>query len=201
MKSIIVLYPIQNYVDILMRLEESLQIKEKYVSIYQRLLWQRYHDFQLVYIIFSQNRDSEKPDISRLWQGIIIREKDIIGACGVNFEDHCQEKLYPDPDRIISFCPCPIEKLIVTGFHFSDCVDRVAGYAYGQGIDVMVDEDLTELFFGKIRNRMGKPSLECIPLSREESIKRCRTEFMRAAPFLLELIREKRKNKPWLAKI
>ena len=201
MKSIIILYPIQEYVDALIDSRELPEIKEKYISIYQNLIHQRYPDFQLIYVMFSENENPENPNMSQLWQGISIEEKDIIGACGISLSQHCQEQIYPNPEKIIDLCPCPIDELVIVGFHLWDCVEKIAEYAYKQGIKVMVDEDLTEVFFGKVINNRGIPSSSCIPLLREESIEKDRREFMESSPCLLELTRNSRKEKPWLAKI
>lgn len=40
-----------------------------------------------------------------------------------------------------------VEKLVVGGFHFRDCVKRFANYAYEKGVDTLIDLDLTDLFF------------------------------------------------------
>ena len=190
----------QGYADVLMGSIKSPE-KEKYVSIYQNLIRQRYPDFQLIYIMFSENENTEKPDMSRLWQGISIEEKDIIGACGVSFDQHYQEEAYPNPERIISFCPCPIDKLVIVGFHLWDCVGKVAKYAHKQGIEVVVDEDLTELFFRKATDHRGVPSSSLIPSSQKESVEKDRKELMDSNPYLLELVLKMRKERPWLAKM
>jgi len=177
------------------------EIKEKYTLIYQNLVSRRYPDFQLVYIMFSEDGNPENPDMSQLWQGISIREQDIVGACGVSFKEHCGKKIYPDPERSISFCPCPIDKLIVVGFHFWDCVEKIAKHAHEQGIDVLVDDDLTEFFFSSIRGPKGIPSPSRIPYSLEKSVIKKRRDLRRSGVRLLERIREVREGKPWLVKI
>lgn len=39
------------------------------------------------------------------------------------------------------------DEIVVGGFHFGDCVKRVAEYCYQCGISTIVDLDLTDLFF------------------------------------------------------
>jgi hypothetical protein len=199
MKSLLVLYPIQPYADILMGKKELPEIKIKYARIYQLLIHKRYPDFQLIWMMFFGPQSPKKPDMSQLWQGISIKKDDVVGACGIGFNEHCQKRLYPDSETILLACPQPIEKLVIGGFHFWDCVEKTAKYAHEQRIDVLVDDDLTEFFFWKVRNYKGIPSPSRIPLSLEKSIAKDRRQFVKSgSPNLLERIREARKGKPWL---
>lgn len=202
MKTLIVLYPIQPYAEVLMGGKELPEIKIKYAQIYQRLIFERYPDFQLIWTMFSEPQSPKKPDTSQLWQGISIKKDDIICACGISFDEHCKKKLYPNLEIILSACPQPIEKLVIGGFHFWDCVEKTAKYAHEQEINVLVDDDLTEFFFWKIRDRKGIPSPSRIPLSREKSIAKDRELYLRSGgPSQLERVREARKGKPWLAPV
>lgn len=187
MKSFLVLYPVQPYVDVLTGNEE----KARYARIYQNLIHKRYLGFQLIWMMFSEPQSPEKPDMSLLWQGISIEKADIIGACGVSFSDHCKKKIYPDPETILSFCPRPIEQLVIAGFHFWDCVEKVAKRAHEKGINVLVDDDLTEFFFWKTR----------IPLLLKKSIDKDRKQLIKSSSFQLDLVRKARNGKPWLVSI
>ena len=202
MKTLLVLYPIQPYVDGLMTGRESPEIEEEYARIYQCLIAERYPNFQIVWIMFSGFLSATDPDMSQLWRGISIKESDIVAACGVSFKEHCGENKYPDPEDIIKSCPQPIEKLIIGGFHFWDCVEKVAEYAFRQGINVTVDDDLTEFFFHKVRDQKGNPSDSNIPLSRKKSIIKARRRFLESGGTLqLDRVRKAREKKPWLIKI
>ncbi len=202
MKTLLVLYPIQPYTDGLMTGRESLEIKDEYARIYQVLIAERYPDFQIVWIMFSRPWSITDPDMSQLWKGISIKKSDIVAACGVSFEEHCGKNKYPDPKDIIKSCPQPIEKLIIGGFHFWDCVEKVAEYAFRQGIDVTVDDDLTEFFFHKIRDQKGNPSDSNIPFSRKKSVIKARRRFLESGGTLqLDRVRKAREKKPWLIKI
>jgi len=200
MKSVLVLYPIQPYVNELMFPVFS-EIDIKYAKIYQRLISKRYSGFQLIWIMFSEPQSSNKPDMSQLWQGISIKKDDIVWSCGISFDKHCKKQLYPDSKTILDACPQPIEELVIGGFHFWDCVERVAKYAYEHGINVSVDDDLTEFFFYKVKNCKGIPSSSCIPLLREKSIKKDRKRFIEGGHNLLEHVREVRRRNPWLLQI
>jgi len=60
---------------------------------------------------------------------------------------------YPDQDYILNQLDSP-KKLIVAGFHVGDCVERLAKKAYERGgINTLVDEDLTEFFAGRLKDR------------------------------------------------
>jgi len=41
-----------------------------------------------------------------------------------------------------------IEKIVIGGYHFADCVKRVGETALAMGVNALVDLDLTDLFFG-----------------------------------------------------
>jgi len=197
-KSLLVLYPIQPYAEALMVRTELPGIK--YAWIYQQLMRRRYPDFQIIWVMFSEIRFLEKPDMSQLWEGISIEKDDIVLACGTSFKEHCAEKAYPDPKTILKACSQPIDELVIGGFHFWDCVERVAKYAYEQGINVAVDDDLTEFFFKRARNY--KEMLSCIPVSREESMAEERKRIIKSAGLnYLEMVQKAREEKPWLLPI
>ena len=200
MKSILILYPIQPYADALVDKEELPEVKIRYAEIYQELIRKRYPDFQMICMMFSAPEDLAKPDISQLWKGFSVNGDDIIGACGVTFEDHCKKRIYPKEEKILDLCPQPMEELVVTGFHLWDCVDKVTKYAYNQDINVLVDEDLTELFFFSTWGSRGFPVFK-IPVSREESLRRTGRQLRKAGGFFLEDARKERKKRPWMAQI
>lgn len=200
MKCLLLLYPIQPYADALISKEELPEIKVRYAEIYQELIRRRYPDFRMVCVMFSAPEDLTKPDTSQLWKGFSVNGNDIIGACGVTFEDHCKKRIYPKGDKILELCPYPVEELVVGGFHLWDCVDKTARWAYNQGINVLVDEDLTELFFFSTRGPRGLPVFK-IPVSRKESLRRAKRQLRKAGGFFLENAREERKKRAWMAQI
>ncbi len=65
MKSLLILYPIQPYADVLMGEKEFPEIKLEYARIYQRLIVKRYPDFQLIWMMFSQPLVPKNPEINR----------------------------------------------------------------------------------------------------------------------------------------
>ena len=105
MNSILVLYPIQPYADVLMGKREFPDIKVKYAQIYQNLLNKRYPGYQIIWMMFSNPQSAGNPDLTQLWQGISLEEEDIVGSCGVTFKEHCGRKTYPDPKVVLKACP------------------------------------------------------------------------------------------------
>jgi hypothetical protein len=189
MDYLMILYPIQPYVDALNSYQPP-YIKERRCKRFQRLIEYRYPNFQTVLIFFSSDENQNEPDISQQWEGLPLKDEYIIGACGVSFKDHTEKEVYPDPEHILNFCPTPIEQLVICGFHLWDCVDKVASHAWNKGIKVSVDEDLTETFFWR----------DDIPNSRDEGIKKKR-EYFNEDSLLLQIAQEKRQPRPWLAQL
>jgi hypothetical protein len=190
MKYLLLLYPIQPYVDVFIS-GESPEEKLKLAILYQRIIRERYPDFQVVCVFFSKPCETKEPDLSQKWDHFLLEKRYIIRACGVTFIDHCKERIYPEESKILALCPGRIDELIVGGFHFSDCVDKLAKYAHELRIKVFVDEDLTELFLYGAGGKRG------IPISRKASRRRIRRHLRRSGA-LLEFIRESRRERPWL---
>jgi len=150
--------------------------------------------------MFSASEDPSKADMSQLCKGFLVNENDIIGACGVTFKEHCEKRIYPEEDKIFELCPKPIDEIVIGGFHLWDCVDKTAKWAYNQGINVSIDEDLTELFFYSIRGPGGLPVAK-IPISKEKSLKIKRRQLREGGGFFLEHARQARKDRPWMAQV
>ena len=197
MRVLLILYPIQPYVNVLIGKKESPEVKAKIAGFYQMLIQKRYPGFKRIFALFSSTEDLTKPNISQLWEGVLPQNGDIIGASGVTFENHCENKVYPKESNILALCPKLIDKLVIGGFHLWDCVDKTAKYAYRQRINVSVDEDLTELFFYQVRNSKGDPFLR-IPISKKKSSEITRKQLNRAGSGFLEDAREARIKRPWL---
>ena len=114
--------------------------------------------------------------------------EDNVFEVNVDFKTHCSRRKYPDSNLILDNLTGPIKHLRVCGYHFWDCVERVAKAAYRKGFDVLVDEDLTEFFEYRFRQPGFKtgvyPSFN--PRSQIDG-----ENFFR-------IFMEARKGKPWL---
>lgn len=89
--------------------------------------------------------------------GIKMKQTDKIIYTDVTFEEasaykedgsekEVEEIKYPDEEYLASQIG-EIDEIIVGGFHYSDCVKKVAEHFYKKGINVLVDLELTDLFF------------------------------------------------------
>lgn len=192
MKVFLFLYPIREYVDSCI---ENFQCFEHQGCDPKRLneiITARYRSkgYQIHWLFFSDPDDLALPNLSRTSEHIKIEDKDIVLACGVSFEDHVANKTYPDNSHIVERLTAPIERLVIGGFHQNDCVDKVASTAYAAGISTFVDEDTTEFFYTSGSRK--------IPLVRREFTLR---GFGVRDPFWVNLILEKRKDRPWLTQL
>ena len=193
MKVFIFLYPIWQYFDSCMvdHLRPSKTANNNFLRI-NDIIDARYRQrgYKIFWLMFSKEDKSSEPDMSIFSSYIRINEKDAIIACGVSFATHVEEKKYPKPEFIFSQMP-GITELMVGGFHQWDCVNKIAKYAYEKAIPVLVDEDTTELFFGRTR-LFGD-----IPLIRENTL----PEDLGLEGLRIGLYRKMREGKPWFARI
>jgi len=82
--------------------------------------------------------------------------------------------------------------LRIGGFHLNDCVEKISSAAYGLGHDVIVDEELTELY------KILRPKDNFNPTT-YPSVNRLRYFLDEASdPFLLKYFLKSRTLKPWL---
>ena len=84
MKVLLILYPINPYVDFLIGRSRLPRAKEKFANLYQHLINKRYPGFKRVFVLFSNSRNPAKPYMPQLWKGINIAPSDIVGSAGVN---------------------------------------------------------------------------------------------------------------------
>jgi len=132
--------------DIIARLDNS--FRETYSKKLNACIDWRYRKkgFSINYAIFD---DCSVSDIIKL------REGDNIIRVGMDATTHRTKgedgeyHNYPDNDYILDQM-LPLDKLVVSGFHMWDCVEKLARRAYERGLDVLVDEDMTEFFGIKI---------------------------------------------------
>lgn len=141
----------------------------------------RKNGFEIVYARFS---DQEISDV------INLHPTDRVIKVGMSSTTHTTKLengtfVYPDNDFILNQL-FPVSHLRVAGFHMWDCVEKLAKRAYERGINVLVDEDLTEFFGARIFDEEFKIG-----------------EFPTYNPrkngnFSFEMFLNARKDKPWL---
>jgi hypothetical protein len=122
---------------------EQETFKSEYSRILNSCIDLRYrkNDFGINYLVFD---DTGVSDI------INFRKGDRIARAGLTFVKHVAEKTYPNPDYILNqFLPSELGHLRLAGFHAWDCVEKLAKRAHKRGIDVLVDEDLTQFLISR----------------------------------------------------
>jgi len=147
----------------------------EYKTALNRCIDERYRQkgFQIFFVPYLNDVVS---DIVKL------QPEDTIIFADTSFE--YGREIYPRSDAILNQVG-DAEYLVVAGFHFGDCVDKVAKRSHERGVKTLVDSDLTELFSGVIK----KPDF------RYDTYPSC---FFPENKHELERIMRFRKDKPWL---
>ena len=182
MKSFVFLYPIPQIMDfeiknLILSQKEKNKFREEYKDALNKCIDLRYRKkgFGINYAIFDDCKISDVVEVNPL---------DNIFNVGLYFKTHTEKKVYPSQDYILKQLG-NVNALVVAGFHIWDCVEKLAEVAYKKGIDVLVDEDLTEFFTIRLKDKgfdlRKYPSFN--PREKGDSF--------------FESFMEARKNKPW----
>ena len=150
-KIFLYLYPIQEYNRSFEFSEEYLQQmgRENPYKVLNECIQKRYREkgYQIVYAIYlDKNIYGIKPLPT---DKIIYTDVTFEQASGYNkdgSEKQDEDIKYPSERYLIEQLG-DFDEIVVGGFHFGDCVKRVAEYCYQCGISTIVDLDLTDLFF------------------------------------------------------
>lgn len=189
MKEFLFMYPIQEYLDEIIgrgniRQLEGREVCQKFNDIVEARYRQR--EFRVGWVMFKDRLGKNVPDMLARAREINIKPDDDILFSDVDFCTHRLLKIYPDFANILAQLPQGLEKLVVGGFHYSDCVDKMAETAYRQGIPTIVDEDTTEVFFRAMNLSLGVPLVrDTFPPDPEMT------------GFFLQSARQNRSAKPW----
>jgi len=141
------LYPIKEYFDAEIGRDKNLMNmpRQKFKVFYKCLLndciSQRYRErgFSIGSVTFE-----DKP-----LEIVDVKRGDLILRNGITYVDHVNSRLYPDPNVILNQLPDSMKHLRLAGFHAWDCVEKVAKSAHERGIDILVDEDLTQFLISR----------------------------------------------------
>lgn len=144
------------------------------------------------WLLFSKDDNLSEPDLSQVPDYVKFHRKDNILNAGISFVSHISEIIYADSDYVLNQLPSH-KKLVLGGFHTFSCVDRVAERSYEHGVETFVDEDTTDLFFGKrahhdIPAKRKKWDLEALGLNG-------------SSRYIIEFARKSREGKPWFVQI
>ncbi len=148
--------------------------------------------YAINWLLFSKDDNLSEPDISQIPNYAKFHKKDNILNAGISFNSHIHEKIYANPDYVLNQLPSH-DKIIIGGFHQWDCVDKVAKASYENGMNTLVDEDTTDLFFAKrahqdIPAKRKKWDLESLGLDGSPG-------------YIVDFARKSRKGKPWFVQI
>ncbi|MFC1682515.1 hypothetical protein ACFL0X_02775, partial [Nanoarchaeota archaeon] len=105
----------------------------------------RQRGFEILYALFNGHKVSSIVD---------LQKEDRVIDVGLDFQTHTTEVYgkypnYPDNGYILEQVG-EFSRLVTAGFHMWNCVEELAKEAHGRGLDVLVDEDLTEFSVGRI---------------------------------------------------
>lgn len=150
-KVFLYLYPIEEYNRVFLHSDEfyNQMNRDKPFSILDECIQKRYreHGYQIVYVLYSDKEMfgvSLVPGDKKIYTDISFEE-----ASGYNKDGSKKSKddiKYPNEQYLIEQLGNVVE-IVIGGFHFGDCVKRVAEYCYQSGIDTLVDLEMTDLFF------------------------------------------------------
>lgn len=145
-KVFLYMYPIEEFINIL-TFDDDYYTKyrrEKPLKALNETIDLRYRNngYKVVYILYKDK------DV----YGLDVKDNDEVVHTNINFEDaliYNEELDIPTvpSEQIIVNQLKDVDELVVGGFHFSESVKRVAEIALNNGIDALVDLELTDLFF------------------------------------------------------
>jgi len=148
-KVFLYLYPIKEYTGFFLKGWQTFS-KENPLPILNECIEKRYRQngYEVIIAIY--------PDKEIF--GIDIKPEDKVIETDVTFveatgyyedgkEKPNEEIKYPSEEDLFNKVDY-VDEIVVGGYHYSDCVRRVAEYFHEQGINTLVDVELTDVFFG-----------------------------------------------------
>jgi len=191
-KQFIFLYPIPEIIDF--ELSKYLygkpnkdELKGKYQATLNKCIDARYRQngFGINYAVFNGSAVSDVIELQPL---------DRIIEVGLDFKAHTTKQPsgkypYPDESDILKKLG-DVNTLRIGGFHMCDCVEKLAEKAYEKGLNVLVDEDLTEYFPMRMNDSDFRIDKYIV-----RDLKNCQRDL---SDVLSEISLKARKGKPWL---
>ena len=150
-KIFLYLYPIYEFYKVFTfshEFYEEMQRKEPF-EVLNECIDERYRKkgYQVVFALYP---DKEMFGINLMPNDrVIYTDITFLKASGYNENGTKKEERdvkYPNEQYLINQLGI-VDEIVIGGFHFSDCVKRVAECCLDNGIDTLVDLDLTDLFF------------------------------------------------------
>lgn len=152
------LYPIKDYTDIFLSHEDKLYDEwnvDRPLPILNSAINKRYREkgYQVVFALYPDRElyGIEKKENDKIvYTDITFGEASAYDENGKLKSDFVPK--YPNEEYLLQQLG-DVDELVVGGYHFKDCVRRVAEAAMQKGIDSLVDLDLTDLFFNVYRQK------------------------------------------------
>ena len=150
-KVFLYLYPVQEYNRYFEFSEEYLHEigRENPYKVLNECIQKRYREkeYEIVYAIYPGKKIYGINTLTT--DKIIYTDVTFEQASGYNHDGiKKQDKdiKYPSEKYLIEQLG-DFDEIVIGGFHFGDCVKKVAEYCYQNGFSTLVDLDLTDLFF------------------------------------------------------
>ncbi len=116
----------------------------------------RQRGFKVLWLLFSEPDNTLEPDLRWITTHVNIYPTDGFLASGIT-RDQLDQEIYADPAFVQNQIQGELGKVVIAGFHEADCVDKFAAHFHHQGLDVMVDTDLTNLGLNRIADGFPIP--------------------------------------------
>lgn len=169
------LYPIEEYTRIFLCPNiyyESNHLEHPF-DVLNRTIDKRYRQkgYEIVYAMYPDKKvhgiHLEKTD-KLIYTDITFTEASGYRPDGSEKKE--EEIVYPSEEHLLYQIGL-VDELIIGGYHYSDCVKKVALTAYNSGINTLVDLDLTDLFFS-LHNKPNYFNIEEYNLERYKEYRR-----------------------------
>ena len=151
-KVFLYLYPIKEYTEMFLLSEDNLYEEwniKRPLPILNNCIQKRYRDngYQVVFVLYPDK------DIF----GLIPKEEDQIIYTDILFSEASKvdenknikkdfKPKYPNEQLLLSQLG-DVEELVIGGYHAQDCVKRIGEQAIENGINTIIDLDMTDFFF------------------------------------------------------
>ena len=150
-KIFLYLYPIQEYnrsFEISDVILEQLGRENPY-KVLNECIQKRYRDkgYKIVYALYPDKSIygiNSLPGDQIIYTDVTFKQASGYNGDGSKKQD--KDIRYPNESYLVQHLG-DFDEIVIGGFHFSDCVRRVAEYCYHCGFVTLVDLDLTDLFF------------------------------------------------------
>lgn len=156
-KVFLYLYPIEEYTKLFLFHNDELYDKwnvQRPLPIINECIEKRYRNkgYQVVFALYPDKNIfviTPKKEDKIIYTDITFDEASAYNKDGSIKKNYIPK--YPNEQLLINQL-CYMDELVVSGYHSNDCVKRVGQEAFNMEIKVIIDLDLTDLFFSLYRH-------------------------------------------------